>query len=68
MIYQVKHVAGTTFLSINQITFTGNVKFRFTAMAMSLYCRIHLSFPIDFRDKLWAGIGLGVRIGLRLCF
>jgi len=25
---------------------------------------IHLSFPSDFRAKLWVGLGLGVGIGL----
>ncbi len=29
---------------------------------------IHLSFPSDFRDKLWVGLGLGVGIGLGLYF
>ncbi len=35
---------------------------------MPLHPVNQLSFPTDFRNKLWVGLGLGVGIGLSLYF
>jgi len=44
--------------------FPAYVKFRLTTRVMCFYIRvIHLSFPYDFKDNLWAGLGEGVGIG-----
>jgi len=49
--------------------FTVYVKFRLTTRVKCFYISvIHQSFPFDFSDKLWIGLGLGVELGLGLNF
>ncbi len=58
IMYQYADSPSRTNILINQSDV--NVTFRLLGFYTIL---IHLSFPSDFRDKLWGGLGLGVEIG-----
>ncbi len=60
-------------IPINQselrVNFSGNISCSLTIRVRCFYTLVNqLSFPTDFRNKLWVGLGLGVGIGLSLYF
>ncbi len=67
--HQVQHVPGSTSLlltnqSESRDNFSGNICFRLKIRVRCFYTFVNqLSFPTDFRNKLWVGLGLGVGMG-----
>ncbi len=69
LIYSALHFNITINQSEMRYNFSGNICFRLMIRVSCFYALVNqLSFPTDFRNKLWVGLGLGAGIGLSLYF